>query len=159
MLTHLVPTLTGHHDFQWSPAYYPSLWSGSWWSLRYGSWPRTGRLVSLRGQDYECEQEIEELETALDKEKASFLQVLKSGTEPMLVLFFLVFFQTSSGTDTVSIYSLIIFSDFKISKLLFALMFQVRCLSLIHYIYFTLLISGHDHPWIPSVSFDYAQME
>jgi len=81
-------------------------------------------LVSLRGPDYEFDQEIHELETALDKEKATFLQILKSGTKPMLVLFFLVFFQTSSGTDTVSIYSLIIFSDFEINKHTFALMFQ-----------------------------------
>ena len=86
-------------------------------------------IVSLRGADYEFDQEIQELETALDKEEATFLQTLKSGTSPMLVLFFLVFFQTSSGSDTLSTYSLIIFSDFKISKHTFSLMFQVKSLS------------------------------
>jgi len=81
-------------------------------------------LVALRGADYDFAEEIQELETAVNTENVSYFEVLKSGSRPLIIIFFLILFQTSSGCDTVSIYSLIIFSDFQISKHAFSLMFQ-----------------------------------
>ena len=89
-------------------------------------------LVALRGADYDFAEEIQELETAVNTENVSYFEVLKSGSRPLIIIFFLILFQTSSGCDTVSIYSLIIFSDFQISKHAFSLMFQVLSRSSSH---------------------------
>merc|ERR1719318_842111 len=67
---------------------------------------------------------MKELEDALNVEHTSVMEILKSGSRPVFIIFFLMFFQTSSGCDTVSIYSLLIFSDFEISQHTFSLLFQ-----------------------------------
>jgi SP family facilitated glucose transporter-like MFS transporter 8 len=83
-------------------------------------------LILLRGADYDYNQEIKEMEDALNVEQTSLLEMLKFGARPVFIIFFLMFFQTSSGSDTISIYSLVIFSDFEISQHTFSLLFQVK---------------------------------
>ena len=83
-------------------------------------------LILLRGAGYDYAQEIKEMEDALNVEQTSILEMLKSGARPVFIIFFLMFFQTSSGSDTISIYSLVIFSDFEISQHTFSLLFQVK---------------------------------
>lgn len=82
-------------------------------------------LILLRGPAYQLDQEIQELEDSLAVEKTSLTDILKSGFWPSSIMFLLAFFQTSNGNETISTYSLVIFSDFVISKHTFSLMFQV----------------------------------
>ena len=49
----------------------------------------------------------------------------RQGQSPFVLLFFLMFFQTGSGCDTISIYALIIFSEFKLSGTVFSIILQV----------------------------------
>ena len=78
-------------------------------------------LKRIRGQVYDVEPEIFQIEEALRIKKGTFKDVVKTGTKPFVLLFFLMFFQTGSGCDTISIYALIIFSEFKLSGTVFSI--------------------------------------
>jgi len=95
-----------------------------WFLTKYRKLEAVETLEWLRGPEYDLEQELKELEDALMTEKTSILDLLRSGARPVLIILLMMFFQTSSGSDTVSIYSLIIFSHLKISEHAFSLMFQ-----------------------------------
>ena len=82
-------------------------------------------LLLLRGPAYEFDQEIKELEDALDTEPTSIVEMLVTGTQPVVVMFFLAFFQVASGCEMLSNYGLLIFSDFEISSDTFFLIFQI----------------------------------
>ena len=84
-----------------------------------------GTLILLRGPAYEFDQEIKELEDALNIEETSLVEILKSGTWPVFVMFFLAFFQVGSGCEIVTVYGLVIFSDFEFSQYTYSVMFQV----------------------------------
>ena len=76
-------------------------------------------LKRIRGQVYDVEPEIFQIEEALRIKKGTFKDVVKTGTKPFVLLFFLMFFQTASGCGTISIYDLIIFSEFQMSGTVF----------------------------------------
>ena len=82
-------------------------------------------LKRIRGQVYNVEPEILQIEEALRIKKGTFKDVVKTGSKPFVLLFFLMFFQTGSGCDTISIYALIIFSEFQLSGTVFSIILQV----------------------------------
>ena len=101
-------------------------------------------LKRIRGQVYDVEPEIFQIEEALRIKKGTFKDVVKTGTKTFVLLFFLMFFQTGSGCDTISIYALIIFSEFKLSGTVFSIILQV-CPTM----YFSLSspsYTGNHHP-------------